>query len=206
MPQIANLPLFSIKSKGTYLGVTVRNVWHYIDLAGAPTTAADVLASSFITSIITPAQTNVSNQFTIDEVEVIQENDSENFALVTAGIVGGSIDPPVASAQAISIRLNRTDRLFRNGWKRWAGLTEVQTEGNFMTVASQTAFQTNFAPMGNTLASGGNTFTPVILRKTYVGEPPVLNPVSQWIYATIGSAQVFRRLGTQNTRKPTEGE
>ena len=206
MPQISNLPLFTIKTKASYLSQTIRNVYHYVDLAGAPSTTAATIAGDFGTLILTPALANLSDQFVFQTIEVIQENDSENFALVAFTAAGSNINPAVASNQVISVRLNRTDRLFRNGWKRWSGLCENQITGNFIDTASLSAFQTDMAHQGNTMSTGGNTLTPVILRKTYAGEPPVLNPVSLWLYSPIGSAQVFRRLGTQNTRKENIGE
>lgn len=206
MPQIANIPLFTIKTRGSYLDAVVRNVYHYVDLAGAPSTQADVIAGNFETIVLVPAVANLSDQLSLTAIEVIQENDSENFHLGSLSLVGGNINPPLASNQVVSVRLNRTDRLFRNGWKRWSGLCENQVSGNFIEVASANQFAVDFAPSGEPFITGGNTLTPVILRRTYTGNPPVLNPVSQWLYSPIGEAQVFRRIGSQNTRKLGYGE
>ena len=102
----------------------------------------------------------------------------------------------VNSFTSMGFVLQRSDLNTRNGYKRFAGLTEAQIEGNSY-VGSMTpvhAVEDVLHQVVNTL--NGDTFTPVIVKR------PIPDPGTTDAIVSVISDATFRGIGTQNSRKP----
>lgn len=106
-----------------------------------------------------------------------------------------NLEPSFVSAGFI---LRRESLATRNGYKRFAGLSETDITGNEWT-GDMTAIHDIETALAADLVEGLATLAePVIVRR------PITPPVSSYTYSSIGSAS-FRGIGTQNTRKAGRG-
>lgn len=166
------------------------------------------------TEVVTLWETKFVNQITllqpleyshditkVDELTSVA-NFTEQISSLGIGTLAGVALPSFVAA---SIQLFRTTKETRNGWKRYAGGSESVLTGNNWDASMITGLQTVAALLNDTLTAVGGTLEPVIVRRTFTGDPPVLNPVSQWIYNIIQSAAPAGLATTQNTRKKGRG-
>lgn len=132
-----------------------------------------------------------------DGVEIV------DFATTAAGAVGGE---PMPSSVALGVILRRTNKITRNGYKRFAGLAETQVAGNLQLLS--TPVKDNIESFCGVIrnypdydgAGGLVVLEPVIVGRTldaggnYEIDLSKVNPVI--------TAQVKANVSTQNTRKP----
>lgn len=121
--------------------------------------------------------------------------------------VDGSVLPGLNTSAAVNQEpsflsagfiLRRESLVTRNGYKRFAGLTSDQVDGN-TSVISSTIISNIETGLASDLTIGLATVAePVIVKR------PISPPVASYLYASIGSAS-FRGIGTQNTRKSGRG-
>lgn len=204
MPIVSTLPLFQIKENQSYAGVEgFLNVYWYIQLTGVTALALDV-ANAFNAKFSVPRRATANTGWQSVLTEADQVNSLSNFAAIAGYGAGTLSDGSQLAPQfvASSIRLLRTTKETRSGWKRYMGLTELAIQGATLAPAYLALMQTLAINVGGTLTVGLNTLFPVIVAKTYSPGPPrELNPPELWLYNLVSAAQAVDRTTTQNTRK-----
>lgn len=201
MPVLGADKLFQVTVKGTLLGQDWSNVFWFRD-AAAGTSFALGTANDVDTNYMPQyaAFCNLSTFFT--SIECINLQDDTDFAEITPSVTQGTVaGDPEPSYLAVAVKLLRETREVRNGWKRIPGIVEGDLSGNTIAAATVTRL-TGLANLFDNALSNGQD--PVIVRKTYVGDPPVLNPPSLWITGGIGDYEIVG-ITTQNSRKPGVG-
>jgi hypothetical protein len=196
--------LFEIKVFGSIFGVTTLNrFWYHLNQVPNTMAAAD-LADAFDTHVRTQWAALVSDDWTADVIEVDEVTSETNFATKATGLFGGTKSgttnmPPY---EVFVIRLFRTSKETRSGWKRICGVSEEDQSGGQLETAVQTELANLAARFDSNFTLTGGTVNPVIVRKTY-SLPPVeeLQDPSLWIVNFISDAQGQVQLSTQNTRK-----
>lgn len=183
----------------------IRNVYYYhvFTMTGeAPLQIyAEDIVAAFYTTVITPMLALQSSSIKHIEVEFFNMSNQFEEATQTwdtpfAGSVAGEVMP---ANVAYSFKLQRYQRVVRNGAKRISGVPEIATtQGRILIPA--------YVPLATTL---GNAFaTPLTVEGDSVDAflNPVIvrvpaNPgVIPTVYTTITEGS-FRGFGTQNTRK-----
>ena len=206
MPQIGNLPLYKVQLAGKWQGERVRNIFHYVqDDAFGPVDAEDV-ADAFDTQVLTPLLVATTDDLTYGSIIVEQVNDTTNFFTKPKAVTGASSQEPLPTFNTVSIRLNRDDRLLRNGRKSFAGAHVEQVDGSTLNATGISNWTTATAALVDSLSGIGGAPFPVILRMTRDPDTKELQPVSQWLYVTFSSVTVRPVVGTQVTRKIGAGE
>lgn len=124
--------------------------------------------------------------------------DEWSTTLGTSEDRGRKASPPLPSYVTYTFRLKRESAITRNGYKRFAGVSEGDGQDN-----SYSPGTTQIADVNAALAADLNiglvpAFEPIIVKR------PISVPAGVYQYASIGSAD-FRGIGSQNTRKPRRG-
>jgi len=190
--------LLRFTDRQTFLGQTVLNVYFYriTSITGLDATYLDVLGAWFVDNVITPVASLQSDD--VSHVELFMESitngvdiNSYTTDLPIAGAASGDNLPPYTS---YGFQLIRESRVTRNGYKRFAGVTEPnQTNGVY------TGGSTPITDIENALKSD------IVIGLVTVAEPvivkhPITVPMASYEYASIGDC-LFKGIGTQNTRK-----
>lgn len=183
----------------------LNRYWYYGSFS--PDTVASGLVANAFESIfaawLPPVQPDVISHptITVDEVTSIS-----NFLERLGAIPDGTLLPPeLASYQCAGIRLLRTTKETRSGWKRIAAGNEDSIGGNNWGPSFQGELDNLAGVMNDALSVGGFFVDPVIIRKTVdpvTGDP---EPPSDWIYNLVASAEAKTVVTTQNTRKVGRG-
>lgn len=203
MPLVGTNALFQITEHQSYSGSTPVNVFWYRTNSAAVVTAS-VINTAFQTLVSTARRAISNPRWSSLTIEVLQVNSIDNFGEFSsygAGTYSTGTTEDAASMLAAPIRLFRSNLETRSGWKRCAGLSEGMLEGNTLTAAYLALVQTYADLLDNVLSAGGESHTPVIIRKTRDPITKVLLPAIDWIYNPIGSAVALDRVSTQNSRK-----
>ena len=194
MPTVTN-ELYKITLQGTYFDQTWVNVFWYYNFAGVGNETLAQVASGFDDNIIDAMAAAQNEDVLYKTIRVSHVNGTLADVNITPSQVNGDIvNTPMAPFLAASIRLNRTTKETRNGWKRIVGLTEENTGATSFSGA----FTTLLTALGTAIldpisaGTGTDNLVPVIVRETSPGN---------WIYNDIQSIQVINKPTTQNTRK-----
>lgn len=117
---------------------------------------------------------------------------------VLNGTVGGAATVYTPSFLSAGFMLQRESLATRNGYKRFAGISEANVSGNSLVGLTTEVgnLETNLAQ--DLLIGIIPVAEPVIVKR------PINPPVESYVYASIGSAS-FRSVGTQNSRKAGRG-
>ena len=206
MPAVGSNSLFEIRLYSSLLGVAVQNRFWYFAAVAPSTVEATALVSAFENATAAVWQNAVSDSWdgvriTCDEVTA-NDNFFDGSTNIGPGVVTGDVMPPHAAA---GIRLLRATKDTQSGWKRIAGVAESQQVDGKLTAGAVTLYNLLGIQLSLNLTASAETCRPVIVRKTYTGDPPVLNPASAWIYNDIASRVVLADVTTQNTRKFPRG-
>lgn len=206
MPAIGSNSLFEVvdvQSRG--VDEILNRYWYFASVAPGSAAAGDV-ATQFenIFSVwLPPVQPDVLSH---DIIRVDEVTSISNFIERPSVIPDGALLPPeLASYQCAAIRLLRTTKETRSGWKRIAAGNEDAIGGNNWGPAFQGLLDNLAAVMNDHLALPGVDADPVIIRKTYDSGTGELNPPTLWIYNFISSAEAKTQVTTQNTRKVGRG-
>jgi len=203
MPINGDLPLFKITEFQTYYTQQCINVFWYRGQTTNFVTAAVVSAA--FQSLMSTARRAISNpNWSSDTIEVDQVNDLTNFGQFTSYGAGTYTTGSTQDAQryvAVSIRLSRTTKETRSGWKRLVGLSEGMIDVTGFAGAYLSLCNVYAALLDNVLVAGGENFDPVIIRQTTAGDPPVVQDPSLWVYNPILTTTTINRPTTQNSRK-----
>lgn len=186
---------FRLTARATYLGQQIQNVYHFIQTAG--TGGAQPLAQEFrlswLIDIALVQNVGVSNFNAL----VVNLDDDEDFADFTysSAELGKVTGEGLPSYVCWTYRVTRTSRLFRNGFKRFVGVSESSIVGNNAAAAFEAALATLGTALSTDIDDGSNTWAIIIPR--YTGTPPVLNNwdiAGNVNYSHVGS-QVSRKVG-----------
>lgn len=141
-----------------------------------------------------------------DLTEVEEVTSISNFTTQTSTLTDGILaGTELASYQAASFHLLRTDKSTRSGWKRIAAGTEENIAGNDWNVGLLATMDNLAAVMNDPLVSSAGNVEPVIVRKTrdaFTGE--LLSP-TLWLWNIVSNVEAQRQVTTQNTRKRGRG-
>lgn len=202
MSIVGSTSLFSLKLFSEFLGESMLNRFWY--QAGVSPDTIDVLAliPAFTAMVSNEWEAVVSDDWTAVTVECDEVTSSQNFYTGNSNIgpgliTGDTLGPNVA----YSFRLNRATKATRSGWKRIAGVAESSQIDGVAATAQMILNDAFAAVLDNPLTVGIDAIYPVIVRKTYTGDPPVLNDPTDWIYNIISGVSAKENLTTQNTRK-----
>ena len=195
--------LIQLVDNQLYLGQQVLNVYYY------RVTAVAGLADGYLSDLNDYWEPNV-----LDQVLNIQSDSldhvSREWRNLTNGadlFVDGSVIPGALAESDASdtpsyvsagFLLHRESLVTRNGYKRFAGITEAQITGN--------TYIGNMTHIGliETALAGDLNIGVIAVAEPVIVKRPISVPVTSYQYASIGSAS-FRGLGTQNTRKAGRG-
>ncbi len=184
----------------SYLGQTVLNVYYFQfdPITGAGSTYLESMNSAFVTDVL-PAilafQADAVDHTHRDWMNLSNMIDIFSDDSLLSGVLGGS---EINSFTSLGFLLRRSDGNTRNGYKRFAGLTEDRLLGNVYTFGSgeQAAAEAALAaPLTVGIIQYGH---PVIVKR------PIANPAGAYVKSDVADA-TFRGIGTQNTRKAGRG-
>lgn len=113
---------------------------------------------------------------------------------ITQGAVTGTLLPAFTVA---SIRLLRSNRDLRSGWKRISGITEENVESPGFTAAYMVLLQALANEVTVNLSGGVEVFTPSIVRKPFTTKAQ--SP--DWEAIDTNTGLALDRVTSQNTRK-----
>jgi hypothetical protein len=195
--------LLQLVDNQSYLGQQVLNVYYY------RVTATLGLADPYLADLNSYWEDNV-----LDPIIQIQgdglvhqsrewrniSNGTDLFVESTAVPGANSVaeSSELPSYVSLGFLLQRESLATRNGYKRFAGLTENFVEGNTWTGSTTSIDNIETALAGDLNIGILAVAEPVIVKR------PIVVPVGSYIYSSIGAAS-FRGLGTQNTRKAGRG-
>ena len=203
MPLVGSNALFEITEHQSYSGSVPKNVFWYRTNSAAIVTASVINAA--FQALVTTARRAASNpRWSSVTFEINQVNSLDNFGEFSsygAGTYTTGTTEDAASMLCAPIRLFRTSKETRSGWKRLSGLSEGMLEGNTLTSAYLAIVQTYADLLDGVLSAGGESHTPVIVRKTRDPITKELLDPSLWIYNPVSSAVALDRVATQNSRK-----
>lgn len=202
MPAVGGGSLFKIVVHSRFLGVDGQNRFWYVS-PEAPNTINIVNVVAAFENAVAATWEVVAHEgwdaFKIVAEEVTSiANFFEGSSNIGPGTEAGEAMPPFVT---FTIRMNRTTKETRSGWKRLAGVTETTQVSGILLAARLAELQALADDFAQDLTPMGGTLVPCLVRQTFTGEPPVLNDPSDWIYNFVSSASALDRLGTQNTRK-----
>lgn len=190
--------LLRFTDRQTFLGQTVLNVYFYrvTSITGLDDTYLDVLGGWFKDNVVSPVAALQSAS--VSHTELFLENLSNGVDILTyddgfpiAGEASGDALPPYAS---YGFQLLRESRTTRNGYKRFAGVTEANQDDGIYTGGGTAITDVEDALAADVVIGLATVAEPVIVKR------PFDVPVVTFEYASIGGA-LFRGIGTQNTRK-----
>lgn len=205
MPAVGTVNrIYTVKLFGTYSGVQTLNVFHYrISIALQPT--AEEVSDNFQSEVLAAIQDIVRSNVNYNTVEVIDEMDVANFGTFDIDVsgTGPSTGEAMASFVAIPIRLLRSSRDLRSGWKRFAGVDETSVITNTFTTSFETLVQTAVPDIVQDLNIGLGVLPLVILRNRPTPSTPTIDPEdpTTWLYSDVAEGQFVNRVTTQNSRK-----
>ena len=173
-------------------GVQGYNVFYYERTAG--TAGAAALSTAFRSTVCPAIRALISTSVTQQQLDVANLSDPTDFNTATIGIAGtrgGEYLPPYC---CWTYRFNRSRRDMRNGWKRFAGISEGD-QGNGIISAPMVGIANTLASSmnANQTDGAGTTWRPVLYAKAIPSRPVAF-------YAPIASV-AYIRISTQNTRK-----
>jgi len=197
---IATGDLLQITDFQTYLGEECLNVYYYRWFS-APTfdnSAYAPLLADFNAVVIAPVIDIQHYLLLHDRLEIRNLSNNLDFAaLITnvAGTRGTSDAQAMPSFNSAGFQLVRDSLIVRNGYKRYAGLSDDLMAGNNYSpgaseIADVITGLTSFLQIGLI-----DVAAPVIVKR------PIDPPLLTYDYASVVSA-LYKGAGTQNTRKP----
>lgn len=176
--------------------------WYRAEIDPDTVNREDVIAS-FTVDILEPLADLIISQWSIGNVTIDVVNSELAPLTVASGVGAGAItgEDPLPNYVAFPIRLIRTTKETRSGYKRIPGASEQMAEANAWSTtvaAAWAAFAPDLAdPFQDT---GLNDWSPVIVRTTLLGEP-IENP-AQYVYNPVSNAIFINRVTSQVSRKP----
>ena len=193
----------TIKDYQTLFQQQVLNVYTFRVNAFSGDSSYDSLLQGFELFFIDTVRSFQAPELTHTRLEVDNLTNGLEFASRDVGKPGsGTGTSPSPPFVTLSIRLSRSTKVTRNGYKRYAGLDEAQYTDGIFQAGTITNWQDNVANVLEapfTFASGGLwSFT---LEHVIIGRDPVTGDYDLARVNEISSAIVQPNVTTQNTRK-----
>jgi hypothetical protein len=202
MAVVGSNSLFELRVYSELLGVNIQNRFWYFAEEPPDTLLASAVVTAFETEVAANWEGSVSEDWNGVRITCDELTSDQNFFDGACGIGPGTQSgdnmPPQACA---GLRLLRSTKATRSGWKRLSGLLESHNTDGKLSAQAQTDFGYVLADFLTDLTVGAYVAEPVLVRKTYTGDPPVLNAPTAWVYNSIGSGVVIDDITTQNSRK-----
>jgi hypothetical protein len=195
--------LLQLVDNQTYLGQQILNVYYYRVTPALGITGNYLeLLNDYWEDNVLPPICAIQNDG-LSHVSREWRNLSNNVDLFTASnvIPGTNAEPGTAqepSFVSAGFILRRESLVTRNGYKRFAGLSENLISGNTWVGGATLLNNIATALAGDLNIGIISSAEPVIVKR------PIDPPVGVYQYSSIGSA-AFRSIGTQNTRKAGRG-
>lgn len=206
MPEVLNNSLFQIVDAQRAAGVVILNrYWYLVNVTPGTLTAAELATvwQAAFNAVLPQVQSSIVDHETTTVEEVTSLT---NFTSVPSTLTNGAlVGAPIPTLIAAKIRLFRTSKETRSGWKRPYVGTESEMTGNSWTAAFVTSLQNYADECATPLSTTVGNATPVIVRQTVdpvTGEP---NIASLWLYNIISSSQAQATVSSQVSRKPGVG-
>lgn len=197
--------LIRVTDVQSYLGQQVLNVYYYrsVSVIEILDVGYEELATDFKENVVDSIRSLQNNYLAHNEVRF--ENISNGLDIYTLptnvnGIVSATDATVMPSNMSAGYILRRGSRVTRNGYKRFAGLTEGQVSGNTYVPGNDAQVTVIEDALAGPLYIGAvPVLYPVIMKR------PFVEPVGyDYFYSPIISASLVG-LGTQNTRKAGRG-
>lgn len=176
-------------------GTPITNVFHYRQTIGL--SGGGALAGEFIQEIVPLIQDIVSNQTIFDRVEYLNYDDVADFGIDDSiqGDTGERVGDTLPRFNAWSFFYQRTTRATRNGAKRFGVVSENDQTNGSADMDMQTILENTADGLSQFVNLGGiDIWKPIIARISENGQEVLLENDVQDVQ--------YRRLSTQNTRKP----
>lgn len=191
---------------GEYLGQEVVNVFFYGLDAGAPHFIdLGLVGNDWMADFASRVLGDLSDELSYNTLTMTNLTDGLEFAVWSETITGGQDVVPLPSFCALGVTLFRTNRITRNGGKRFAGLGEAQVTDNAILPATINFTDIeNFCGQPLVYADYNGEADTVILRPIIVGRSLNIEGKYQLDLNRINpidGAQVRPNVSTQNTRK-----
>ena len=196
MPAVGDL--YTLKFNQSLFGMPVLNVFGF-ESTITPGTAAD-LAAQWITDTM-PFIQAIENENALQlGVEVINQNDPGDYALqAVTGQTGDRTGESLPAYATWTFKFARTTRAVRNGFKRFAGVSESDNDNGAAASAIISDLDACATALAAPVVGTAATYVPRILRATYPIPNPTHLPAIYTGFAVGGV--VYEHIGTQNTRK-----
>lgn len=184
----------------TYLGEDVLNIYYYrvVAIAGLTGNYLEQLNDEFYDTIVDNVRDFQDAGLVHTTIESRNLTNGIDFFLTSIvspdgdGLTSGAGMP---SAICYTFRLLRESLVTRNGYKRFAGVSESQGAGNAYTPSSGQIAGAIGGLTADLFLGAADVASPVIVKR------PIPSPATVYEFSFVGDAD-FRGIGTQNTRKP----
>ena len=199
MPSVVN-ELFKVTMSGSYVSQVWNNVFWYYNTTGVGNLNLPNVADSFDSEVTPDMAAAMNANVTLTNIRVAHVNgelaDYNRTPSVTSGTNAGADCPPFIAA---GIRLLRTTKETRNGYKRIVGMVEEDMTATTWLGGYQTLLSNLATAIEEALDMGGSldNLDPVIVR--------TVTPTS-WVYNPLAGTQIVARPTTQNSRKVGTGQ
>lgn len=195
--------LIQVTDFQTYLEQQLLNVYYYriTSITGLDDTYLPILADWFDENVVSPvSECQISLLSHVSREWRNLTNGSDLYTLndVIDGNIPTGSGAPLPSYVSLGFILRRESLVTRNGYKRIGGIHEGNVSGNDVV-----NLDAELAAVEDALASD-ITLGLVTVAEPIIVKRPIVVPVEEYEYSSIGSAQ-FRLLGTQNSRKRGRG-
>lgn len=204
MPTVGDV--FRITLCAEMFSQDVCNVFFYTVAFWTGNVTLEEVLDEFIATVVEPVRAVQSNSVVYTEVSIADAMDPAVYfemPYTSVGAESGAAGMP--SYVAYGFKLVRTDRTTRNGYKRFAGVTENQVTGNNIVTPGAAAFTDIEDGLAADLAvtgGGGGTATlaPAIVRMS------PLDPYQVSEVNLVSAAEMAVYVTTQNSRKVGRGD
>lgn len=190
--------------RGTYLGQTCLNVYHFrvTSITGLAGNYLELFAD-FIENPITVSIAAVQiSSYNYEDIEARNLSNGLDFFAKPLTLTGGITDSGangVPSFVSMGWQLVRESLATRNGYKRYAGLSDTLLVDNLYAISALEEAQIRSVLALDWVEGVVTVGEPIIW-----GSPRSAAPVGSYVYSSIGDA-IYKNVGTQNTRKPGRG-
>lgn len=206
MPAIGSGSLFIIKDFQSRDSDIILNRYFYYSTVAPNTISATEVKTLWETKFATAIRNLQPSVITHDKTQVEELTSISNFTEGPSTLGSGALaGTAIMSFVAASFDLLRTTKETRSGFKRYAAGSTLTIDGDEWTSTFVTTMNVLAALLDDTLVAVGGNLDPVLVRRTFTGDPPILNPITQWLYNVIFSVDSDDEITTQNTRKRGRG-
>lgn len=196
MPQISD-DLYQVILSQSIGNNTMQNVFWYVDMSSGTGSAIGVWNAfdSDIMPILAPRQHSNVNYDSLTVIPVF--DDGLEYTAVPSTTAGTQVGTPLPAFMVASIRLARSSRELRSGWKRFSGITEDIVSSPGFTTTYMTGLQTLADALAGDIDNAGPTYRPHIVRK------PMTTKAQEAFYRAIpvSAGVALDRVTSQNSRK-----